>query len=565
MYLGLDMGGTHTDAVILDKQSIVAKAKVVTNHECLESSIKQALTHLLYTSNISPSCITRATFGSTLAINSIIQKKQKAVGLILGAGPGINPTWSAVGDSTFLTSSQLDHRGTELTCLEESPLLNCLKKWQDKGIHTFACVSKFSVRNPKHENEMEQLIQKTYAHYIQQPFISKGHTLSDSLNFPRRIATTYWNAAVWELHSQFIDAIKTTLKELQITAPTFLLKADGGSIPLDLSRMTPIEAIHSGPAASIMGILALCPITTDCILLDMGGTTTDIALLTKGQPILSPYGLIIQNRPTLVRALLSHSIALGGDSLITITEPNGKLNIHVGPLREGPAMAFGGILPTFLDCLNVAGYASEGDTKNSYIGIQTLADNYTLSVAELTSTIITSAQQQLYNGIQHVLHEANNNPIHTLEALLEQHTIYPKQCILTGGPSKCVVPLLQNILDIPVTTPHNYTSMTNAIGAALTTPTASLELFADTEKQYCNIPSLGLQYTIPKNYSLEQACNDASKFLSMHLKKCIKNASTISIDIIEAKEFSIIDPFGHKGKDIRVRCQVRPALAYPLY
>ena len=111
MYIGLDMGGTHTDAVIINNKTVVAEAKVPTNHKNFSSSIEQALTQLFFTSKISSSLVTRITFGSTLAINAIVQNKQSPVGLLLGSGPGINPNWFTIGEHSFLTSAKLDHRG----------------------------------------------------------------------------------------------------------------------------------------------------------------------------------------------------------------------------------------------------------------------------------------------------------------------------------------------------------------------------------------------------------------------------------------------------------------------
>lgn len=560
MYLGLDVGGTHTDAVIINNRNVVAEAKVPTNHNDLSSSIKQALTQLLYISKISPSLITRATFGSTLAINAIVQNKLSPVGLILGSGPGINPSWFTIGEHIFLTSAQLDHRGVELTRLEERPLQVCINEWKNKGINTFACVSKFSVRNPVHENDMELIIQKMFEPHTA-PVISKGHTLSGKLNFPRRITTTYWNSAIWHIHNEFVTAIELTLKKFNITAPTFLLKADGGSIPLTLSRSKPIEAIHSGPSASIMGLIALYPTFETCLLLDIGGTTTDISIIVKGQPLLSVYGLVIQKKPTAVRSLSSYSIPLGGDSLINIEVIEGIPKIKVGPLREGPAMAFDGTKPTFLDCLNILGYAQAGNVYNSYNGISFLSKKYNLSPQKIAQSVISAAQQQLHMGITHLLDEINSTPMHTVEALLENHSINPTLCIVTGGPSNSIKPLLKD-LNLPIITPPQYTLVTNAIGAALTKPTAVLELYANTERQLCIIPSLNIQYPIPSTYTLTQACYDASAILKKYLQNTTHTGPSSIIDIVEAQEFSTLDMIGKKGKDIRVSCQVRPSLEY---
>lgn len=142
---------------------------------------------------------------------------------------------------------------------------------------------------------------RSYAKFsrtAREPVIALGHRLSGRLNFPRRIATAYWNAAVWTLHNRFADAVEASLKDMGIDAPAYLLKADGGAIPLSVSRERPVEALLSGPAASVMGMMALMPsCSEDTLVLDMGGTTTDIALLAAGQPVLSPDDLVVNGAP----------------------------------------------------------------------------------------------------------------------------------------------------------------------------------------------------------------------------------------------------------------------------
>ncbi len=562
MYLGIDIGGTNTDAVIIHNYDVIAHVKIPTHYTNPELSIIMALKTLLSTAKIKPSMLSRATFGSTLTLNAILQKKHDPVGLILAAGPGIDPLWSTIGEHIFLTSAKLDHRGIELEPLKTFPLQNHIQQWKDLGITNFACVAKFSTRNPQHEKSMGKTIQKIFTKEIKEPIISQGHQFSDSLNFPRRVTTAYWNSSIWRIHTSFTTALKKTLQKVGITAPIFLLKADGGTIPLKNSLSRPIEAIHSGPAASIMGIRALCPTQEDCFTLDIGGTTTDIGLLAYGQPLLAPYGLIVENRPTLIRSLLSHSLPIGGDSCITIHAIKNK--IQVGPKRHGPAMAFGGKQPTLIDCLNIGEYAQLGDTKASFSGLKQLSEQNQIPIHTITQEAIRTFQKQISEAMDQLLHIANNQPIHILEDLIKQRTIHPKKCIITGGPSKYIAPILQKILMIPVIMPSQYTLTTNAIGAALAQPTARLELFASTEKGFCLIPSLNIKYPINKNYTLEQACNDASIYLHKALHK-IMPFSTIKIDTVSAQSFSIINTLGQSNKEYRVSCQVRPKLDYTLY
>ena len=145
--------------------------------------------------------------------------------------------------------------------------------------------------------------------------------------------------------------------------------------------------------------------TEDLLILDMGGTTTDIALLAHGQPLLAPRNLVINGRSTLVRALQSVSIGLGGDSLLTVNDgcPD------VGPLRKGPAAAFGGAEPTFLDALNLLGHAEAGDCQASRNQVTKLAAQAGLEPLELASRILERARYKVADAVQKLLHEVNRH------------------------------------------------------------------------------------------------------------------------------------------------------------
>ncbi|WP_308775235.1 hydantoinase/oxoprolinase family protein, partial [uncultured Bilophila sp.] len=384
------------------------------------------------------------------------------------------------------------------------------------------------------------------------------HRLSGRLNFPRRIATAYWNAAVWTLHNRFADAVEASLKDMGINAPAYLLKADGGAIPLSVSRDRPVEALLSGPAASVMGMMALMPsCSEDTLVLDMGGTTTDIALLAAGQPVLSPDDLVVNGRSTLVRSLKSVSIGLGGDSQVTATS-----GVQVGPLRKGPALAFGGTDgPTFLDCLNVLGHAEAGDTGASRTGVESLAAAHGLTAESLSRQVLECARSRVAAAVRSLLDEVNSQPVYTLAALLEERAVRPVRAVLVGGPAEAVAPLLGEALGLPVETLGDPVlgPVANAIGAALTRPTASLDLFADTAAGVLLVPSLDIRKPITRRYTLEEAKAEACALLRGQVENAFAPASP-EIDVTEAQVFATLDEYGRGGRDIRVRCQLRPGV-----
>jgi len=198
---------------------------------------------------------------------------------------------------------------------------------------------------PQQETGLKNLIDDGLHH------VSLGHRMSGHLNFPRRIATTYLNEAVWERYRYFVTEVLRFVHERRIDVPIYILKADGGTFDIEQSVEFPVQTILSGPAASVMGMLTMTACKEDAIALDIGGTTTDIAVFADGVPLLEPFGVTIDGRKTLIRGLRTKSVGVGGDSVVSLRE--GKLS--VGPEREGPAAAFGGPFPTPTDAMIVLG------------------------------------------------------------------------------------------------------------------------------------------------------------------------------------------------------------------
>ena len=160
-----------------------------------------------------------------------------------------------------------------------------------QGVAAVACVGKFSPRNAAHELAMADVVRAAGLTPV------CGHSLSGELNFPRRIATAYYNAAVARIVDGFLTAVEQSLQAAGIRAPLRLLKADGGAVPAALARQEPVQSVLSGPAASVMGILALCPAVAEdacSVLLDVGGTTTDVALFAQGSPVVDRDGMSVR-------------------------------------------------------------------------------------------------------------------------------------------------------------------------------------------------------------------------------------------------------------------------------
>ena len=396
------------------------------------------------------------------------------------------------------------------------------------------------------------------------------------------MATAYFNAAVQRLHNEFLDAVEAALAEAGITASVRLLKADGGAVPLALSRREPVQSILSGPAASVMGVLALCggsgAMRQGCsLLLDMGGTTTDMALFVGGSPVVDRDGMPLKGRRTLVRALASVSIGVGGDSLLTAdTAPEAARPVRVGPLRQGPAMAFGGVRPTLLDALNVLNASADdagagsapggdagadavaGDVAASVAGIAALAAEHGLTPEALARVAADDAFAQVAAAASALTDAINARPIYTLAALKAVREARPQRVWLVGGPAACVARRMARALNMPVETPR-HADVANAVGAALTLPTDALELYADTGRCVLTIPALELTERIGKGYSLGEARQRASALLRERLEAA--GVSGARVEVTEADMFATLDDAGFGSKDIRVVCQVVPGLS----
>lgn len=548
MYLGLDVGGTHTDAVIIHKSGVVAHTKVATTHHNLLECINEAFQNVL--SGIDPSHIKRVNLSTTLTTNAIIENKCEEVGIFVSGGPGINPTHYSIGKHYYIIDGQIDHRGTEITLLNLHQLEKAIKKCRKKGIKVFAVVSKFSTRNPIHEQYIQQKLADA-------DFISVGHTLSGNLNFPRRIATAYYNAAVWRLYNKFSYAIEESLKGFGVIAPVNILKADGGTIPLHVSRSVPVESILSGPAASVIGTMALCNITEDAVMLDIGGTSCDIAMFADGAPLIEKDGIRLNSHNTLVRSLKTKSIGIGGDSAIKVDGST----VTAGPQRLGMSMAEGGQNPTIIDALNVIGTIHFKDTARSQEGMSALEKKSEIPAHEIAQQAISYALDVIYNEVTAMIQEVNSRPVYTIHEFLKGKVLKPKTIYLIGGPAKPLANLIAQRFGWNVKIPQ-YCEVANAIGAAVARTTVDIELFADTQRCRLLVPNLNVNIRIPQNYDVDNAVEDATNYMMQYLESIGVDEKEREIEILQVYSFNMVDGFETTGKNIRVHCQVKPGILH---
>lgn len=570
MIIGIDLGGTHTDGVLVSREKndyqIKRSVKIPTDHTDLKKSILKLLDIL--TKDTVNKDIKRVVLSTTLVTNVIYENKYSPVGLILIPGPGLNPEHLKYGEENIILDGSIDHRGKVVKELDDQKIKKALNSLQKKGIKKLAVVSKFSVRNPALEKRVKEIIEAGDYDF---ETVSLGHQLSGKLNFHRRVITTYFNTAVSSVHNNFTDSMEKSLQQRNIKAELYLLKCDGGTINIEQSKEMPIETINSGPAASIMGAMLLNKNQESGIVLDIGGTTTDFGLFIKGDPAFKPKGINIAERPSLIRGLYSHSIALGGDSELWLEE--GELKI--GPRRKGPAAALGGPAPTPTDALLILGKISDSDIKKKNFKIKKaenallalkkdldlnkystyLNQNKKIELKSFAELIIDQIAEKIKNTITKILKQLENQPVYTITELLESPELDPSYLAGIGGPAAALIDILAQKLNLKAFLPE-HSKLANAVGAAFARPTVETTVRADTARGFIDIVEAGIHRPLEnKNFSLTDAENLAQKWT---LKRFSKN--DYPVEIISKENFNVVRRHRTLGQIIEVKAQIKPGL-----
>ncbi len=548
MILGLDVGGTHTDAVLLSSTGIQERVKVTTDPDDLFNSVLSAISKLL--ENTDPKQIERVVISTTLTTNAIVQQTMAPVAIIVSAGPGIDPECFRTGKHYYTVSGSINHRGREKAPVNEMQIQDIAKEIKKAGIEYVGVVSKFSVRNPSHEILIKRILNK----YVKKVFL--GHHVSGNLNFPRRIATTHLNAAVFSLHKEFFEAVQQSLEEKGLTIPIQILKADGGTMTLESSMHFPAQTVLSGPAASIMGAIPHAPASQDAIVLDIGGTTTDIAFLVDKTPLLEPVGIRRGQYRSLIRSLRTDSKGIGGDSALRIVD--GELTI--GPDRLGPAMAFGGTNPTPTDALVVLGLMDEGDKEKAGQGIHEIAQGLAMEDEEAADHIFRSCCSVILKKTFEMIDQLNSQPVYTVHDFLEGYKLSPRKILMLGGPARFFAEKIQDMYKIE-TVAVPASSVANAIGAALARTTCEVTVNADTEQGIVTAHEEDFAEPISKSFSEDNLVETAYTLLKEKAENAGADPDNLDeIEVVEFQEFNIVRNFSPRGKIFRTKMQLKPGL-----
>ena len=537
MLLGIDVGGTFTDAVILEQGEIAVQAKRATTHDDVLHCVLAALDAVLKPELAAK--LERVVISSTIVTNALTEGRLDDVFLAVIAGPGMNIAGHLPVSPCYL-QGYVDHRG------KITAQLDLLKLLKQRGKGVAAVSGKFSVRNPQLEYQAEHELKKCGYKKI---FLGSG--LSGELNFVRRTNSAYFAAQVYELFAHFCERIREALAERGVHAPVHILKADGGTLPLAVALEQAVEAVFTGPAASVLGIEALAAPTVNSISLDVGGTTTDIAFWQNGLPLMAKRGAVINGFPTAVRAFHMRSAGIGGDSRIHKTADG----YTVGPEREGPAAAVGGEVATLSDALIVAGYVSFGDTARSLAALEKFGGEPQLEAQK----IIASAVGIIRETIEAMLDEWAKQPVYTVDDVIRGTEFVPAQLIGVGGGAPGLIKALGEAMELPVEIPAGA-MVANAIGAAVARPTLSAGLRADTTEGFYIIPESGRRERLPKRFTQKVAEELLSSWLREQTADWqLPDAET---ELVSCEHFRTVHGYYDTGDIYNLRMQLRPGILY---
>jgi N-methylhydantoinase A/oxoprolinase/acetone carboxylase beta subunit len=362
--LGIDTGGTYTDAVLFDSDTdrVLSAAKALTTKYDLSVGIRDALDAVLANSSHD---IRLVSLSTTLATNAIVEGQGSPIGLLLLGYPADALDRSRLREALGTDPVVFIDGGHTVSGEEQMPLdVEAVRRAiqaHAARVDAFAVSGYFAVRNPAHELAVRRLIREL----TDRP-VTCGHELTSNLDAPRRALTSTLNARLIPLLRQLILAVQDMLVERGIRAPLMVVKGDGSLIDAQVALERPVETILSGPAASVVGARHLSG-EDDVFVVDMGGTTTDTALLHGGRPILDADGATVGGWRTMVEAVAVHTLGLGGDSEVRLDDAG---ELVVGPQRVVPLSLLAHQHPHLLDTLRRQAGRPEGDRDDGQFALR---------------------------------------------------------------------------------------------------------------------------------------------------------------------------------------------------
>jgi N-methylhydantoinase A/oxoprolinase/acetone carboxylase beta subunit len=333
IWIGLDTGGTFTDAVALDGLGrVVASAKAPTTHWDLSIGLAEAIRTVVGQLPAGARCehISLVSVSTTLATNAVVESRFSPICTILVGFNDQMVERSGLrrerGGVVVRVRGGHEATGEESEPLDESAVHAAVHEFGPQ-VEAFAVAAMFSVRNPAHERRARELIRAASAKPV-----TCSYELSSQLDAPKRALTAALNARLTPQIRHLLDSLRLVLEREAISAPMMIVKGDGTLMRAEVALEYPVETVLSGPAASVVGAGFLSGLE-DFVVADMGGTTTDVAVVAGGRPVVRAEGAVIGGWRTMVEAIDVRTCGLGGDSEVHFDR---ERRLSVGPRRAMP-------------------------------------------------------------------------------------------------------------------------------------------------------------------------------------------------------------------------------------
>ena len=441
MRVGVDVGGTNTDAVVMSGRSVLGSVKSPTTGD-VTSGIVTSLKALIDARTLVPSEVTGVMIGTTHFTNAVVEAKHlvptAAVRLGLPATLSLPPLvdWpdrlrDAIGNHVYLCHGGHEFDGRVISPLDRDELRRAASDAAAKGVRAVAITSVFSPANDEFEHEASDIIRAEVPEMV----VTLSQELG-RLGLLERENAAVMNACLRPLAERTVDAFQAAIDELQIDAPLFISQNDGTLMSADYTRQYPVATFASGPTNSMRGAAFLSDVR-DGAVIDVGGTTADIGLLVNGFPREASTAVDVGGVRTNFRMPDVISLGIGGGSLVR----EGPHGVTVGPDSVGyelpvRGLVFGGDVLTTTDVTVAAGLAEIGDP---------------LLVRHLDPELVRTVRQHIQRSISEAVERMKTSA-------------GPIPVVVVGGGGV----LLDNHLDgASVTIRPDHFDVANAIGAAI--------------------------------------------------------------------------------------------------
>ena len=539
MRVGIDVGGTFADGVIISSGKLIRRIKLPSDNNLSESIIE--VLKGLFRKNLSP--IHSLTLSTTLITNLFAADRIDPVASIVVSGCG--RVLTELGDHfpIYSVSGDLDFLGKIREDVKESEIDASIEKIKQTGLTKIAVISKYSGRNPIFEIKIRNRIKVKYP----DANVLCGHEVWNGLNFPRRIAGTIFTLACREAVHSFFSSLKNTILSLGITCPIHILKADGGTMPLELITQHPLETIFSGPAASAMGCIALQGQNSSGIFMDIGGNTSDIGLIIHGKPLLSQKGVKILNSPLPIHSFSARSISVGGESVLGVKQ--GQI-ILTPPEYSHTGAPVG----TLRDAARVLGYHDCGSYEESRNQIEPIFLETGIPTEMICRQAVDAFLQMINHAIREMIFEWTHEPAYRIWEIANLSKEPPEDFILLGAAGRLLSGAVKAGVQRNVIVPDNG-DIANAIGAAMARPTFSITFRADTSQGEYTIDECNIREKIdnPSHFKLPQAVEITKYWAYKTAQKLGLLDTQIEFSDAYSEQFNRITPNGHVDRIIHVK------------